>query len=173
ILQNWTEARSYCEDISMQLATITSVPQAKFLESTFKTDNISGLYWTAGWDKNKDGKFKWDKTEDKITKFKKYPLTILQNEDKDEPQCLAYSAGDNKSFVYFKMGCNKELFTLCETLLCNKTISGRFAIIVTEIICIIFAYLLLRLCLQQLGKKRFSREKQNRVLAANLIISDE
>ncbi|ODN02018.1 Early activation antigen CD69 [Orchesella cincta] len=58
--RNWTAARTFCSEVGMRLATITSEAQLEFLRFAYDSTNFAEDHWTAARDSQEARQFTWD-----------------------------------------------------------------------------------------------------------------
>ncbi|ODM89304.1 C-type lectin domain family 2 member A [Orchesella cincta] len=108
--RNWTVAKTFCQSIGMDLATITTPAQITFLKNAYNTTTFSGLHWIDAKDSFEQRQFTWVKSNTPVTS-----LSSLEFRTNLEYQtCASYYATSTPAIWLYECSL-VSMFTLCET----------------------------------------------------------
>ncbi|CAB3375167.1 Hypothetical predicted protein [Cloeon dipterum] len=114
---NWYKANRYCRYHGMQLASIDTEEENKFLQETIASQGF-GLehFWTSGTDQGEEGHFFWMSTGRPLT-FTNWNAGEPNNfryENGEEEHCLELWNRDGKGLKWNDTPCSFETYFVCE-----------------------------------------------------------
>ncbi|CAL8143496.1 unnamed protein product [Orchesella dallaii] len=110
ISRNWTAAKTYCQSLGMELATIMSSAQVAFLKSAYNSTTFIYTHWIDARDSFEERQYTWDNIGVAVTSLSSLPFGVgaLRYQT-----CLSYHAATSPQISIYE--CETSRKTLCQT----------------------------------------------------------
>ncbi|CAL8143497.1 unnamed protein product [Orchesella dallaii] len=110
VTRNWAAAKTYCQSLGMELATVMSSAQIAFLKSAYNSTTFASNHWIDARDAYLERQYTWDNTGVAVTSLSSLSFGVGAPRYQT---CLVYYAANSPQINIYK--CETTWKTLCQT----------------------------------------------------------